>query len=113
VKTVALIFSAVFLFASVAWEGPACASLKGRPTCCRQCPFKMLPKVGNSCCSQGVEKGVFVKVIPPSSKKPIAAIAMLSLEKDDFISHRLGLVLKPAFPSKVPRVYLFEEHLLL
>lgn len=111
VKTGSWVIALLFAFASVAWEGVACASLDGQPSCCVQCPFKLMPKVGHSCCDQGVDKGNIGIAIPKTPEKPVVATANLSGTLQNQISHLLEVT--HSLASNVVPVYLFEKHLLL
>ncbi len=110
-KGCALLFGFCFLLAGVAWEGPACASIKGKPSCCKNCPFRTLPKVGNSCCSQGVEKGALGTALSSDAKKPVfVGTSLLTKNESEALYH---LEISSSRSIQPLTVYLLEEHLLL
>lgn len=112
-RTFSLFLILLFLTAGIAGEGPACASLaEGQPACCQNCPLKMMPKIGDSCCHQGIEKGSFglVLLLQQSVKKRVPGIAT-TLIKNEWVAFHLSSV-----SSSLPKensIYLTEEHLLL
>lgn len=101
----------LFLAMGIAIEGPACASMaKGRPACCQDCPLRMMAKVGDSCCRQGVEKGDMGIVLQQPVKKLLPAITTTLVKNELLVFHVSSVSL--SFPQE-NSIYLTEEHLLL
>lgn len=111
-KKMSLIVVLTFLVAGVAWSGPACASIaKGQPACCQNCPSKMLPKVGNSCCKGGIEKGTIGLAFKETVKRPLPLITTHPLEKDPIANHYVTV--SNFLPRQQSHIYLTERHLLI
>lgn len=111
-KKGSFLLALAFFITGMASEGLACASfMRGQKSCCTPCVMKLIPKMGNSCCVNGIQGGGFVANFPSSSKISFVSKVLATFTGENRAYHSLENT--HSFKCNAIDLYILEEHLLI